>query len=229
MRRALVLIVSSLLLVSLTPLAAQAHPGRAPHAASAPSDLEMAWFVDYFSHAGPGPHPASCSGSFGFIAGGISWSISAVSYDLLSGTIPAGLGAGAVATAVQSSFDAWSGAEASAPDFAEAGGVANTVSWASLGGTGIVAATAVSYIPRTKTIVGFDMFFNDDLDWDTGGSAGAFDVQNVGTHEAGHAFGLGHVNAPKDGLETMYKLTDEGELIKQSLCTGDVAGITALY
>ena len=54
-------------------------------------------------------------------------------------------------------------------------------------------------------------------------------MQNVATHEAGHVEGLGHVNAPKDGVETMYKFTDEGETFRRKLCDGDLAGIDALY
>ena len=54
-------------------------------------------------------------------------------------------------------------------------------------------------------------------------------MQNVATHEAGHVEGLGHVNAPKDGLETMYKLTAPEETLKKTLCDGDLAGIDALY
>lgn len=210
---------------------AAARPGSP---ASQP-DIETITFVDYWSHAGPGPHPTDCSGSFRFISGGIRWPAAAVTYDLLTGTIPAGLSSGAVASAVQAALDAWTDADTdgdatNAPAFSDSGATdPDTVGWASLGTTGIVAATSVSYLPASKTITGFDLTFNSDLAWSATGAADTFDVRNVGTHEAGHAFGMDHVSAPKDGLETMYRLTAEQEVLKQTLCTGDVAGIQALY
>lgn len=140
---------------------AAARPGSP---ASQP-DIETITFVDYWSHAGPGPHPTDCSGSFRFISGGIRWPAAAVTYDLLNGTIPAGLSSGAVASAVQAALDAWTDADTdgdatNAPAFSDSGATdPDTVGWASLGTTGIVAATSVSYLPASKTITGFDITF----------------------------------------------------------------------
>lgn len=188
-------------------------------------EVETVTFVDYRIHAGPGPHPTACSGKFRFINGGIKWSATSVEYDFDVSGAPTG-----AATAVQDSFDAWSDAS-DAPVFSQSDGSDNDVFWASLGEFGPVAVTGVSFIRPTKEIVGFDMIFNSELAWSADGTpaSGEFDVQNVGTHEAGHAFGMDHVGSPADGLETMYRFTAEGETIKRTLCTGDEEGILALY
>jgi hypothetical protein len=190
--------------------------------------LETITFVDYWvpSHAGPGPHPVECSGNFKFTRGGLKWLVSSVTYDINESTIPSGLSG--AATAIGDAFDVWTSAESASPTFSE-GASSNTISWQALGTGGIVAYASISYYPATKEIVAFQMVFNSDLDWSTSGESGKFDVQNVAAHEAGHVEGLGHVNAPKDGLETMYKLTTTGETIKQTLCDGDIAGVSQLY
>jgi len=54
------------------------------------------------------------------------------------------------------------------------------------------------------------------------------DFENIATHELGHAAGMGH---PSDSCteETMYRFADFGEIKKQTLEAGDIAGIKALY
>lgn len=194
--------------------------------------IETITFVDYWepSHAGPGPHPSTCSGNFQFTQGGLKWTISSVKYNIDESSIPASLSSAAVSTALDNTFNTWEAAEASSPSFSEDNSSTNIIAWQSLGTTtGVVAFAQVSYIPPLKQIVGFQMVFNSDLSWSTSGESGKYDLQNVATHESGHVEGLDHVNAPKDGLESMYKLTATGETIKQDLCTGDTAGIQALY
>ena len=61
------------------------------------------------------------------------------------------------------------------------------------------------------------------------GDLTVMDLQNLVTHEAGHAAGLDH---PKDkgcAETTMYRFAREGETKKRTLHTGDIAGITKLY
>ncbi len=194
-------------------------------------ELETIVFVDYASHSGPGPHPEpeSCSGSFRTIQGGLHLCASASSYDLLEDTIPGELNAAAVAVAVASSFSVWSDEEPSAPVLTEASGSADTVSWAPLGTRGAVAVTSISFNPTTKVIAEFHITFNSQIDWSLDVATDTFDVQNSGTHEVGHVYGLDHVNAPKDGMETMYRFTTEEETNKRTLCDGDIAGINELY
>jgi hypothetical protein len=52
------------------------------------------------------------------------------------------------------------------------------------------------------------------------------DIQNVASHELGHAVGLGHVN---DNLLTMFPTSFAGETLKRSLGNGEQAGMNFLY
>jgi len=59
-----------------------------------------------------------------------------------------------------------------------------------------------------------------------GGSGSLFDVQNIATHEIGHAINLGHVS---DKLQSMYPSSLAGETLKRTLGNGDIRGISNLY
>ena len=56
------------------------------------------------------------------------------------------------------------------------------------------------------------------------GLSGRYDVQNIGTHEAGHTFGLGDMYEPADSEQTMYGYASTGETKKRTLEWGDRAG-----
>lgn len=118
----------------------------------------------------------------------------------------------------------------------------NEVAWASLSALGYTNAIAVTWTWRyvtTKVATEWDMVFNNDpgfawaqnnlgsADPDTAsGVAGKYDVQNIGTHEAGHAVGLDHV---REASHTMYTYGSAGEVKKRSLECGDAAGAQKLY
>ena len=53
-----------------------------------------------------------------------------------------------------------------------------------------------------------------------------FDIQNIATHEMGHAINLGHVS---DKLQSMYSTAFAGETLKRTLGNGDKAGVKNLY
>lgn len=59
-----------------------------------------------------------------------------------------------------------------------------------------------------------------------GASGSLFDVQNIATHEIGHAINLGHVS---DKLQSMYPTSFAGETLKRTLGNGDKLGETRLY
>ena len=102
--------------------------------------------------------------------------------------------------------------------------------WEPIDGPGGILATArVCGNPATKAIDGFVITIDTDDAWSVLGNPVKFDVQNVLTHEFGHVAGLGHVNAPKDGCLTMYKLAGRGETQKSILGFGDQRGMKALY
>jgi Matrixin len=180
-------------------------------------------FVDLRKNAGP-PSGTTCTNDFRLIHGGVTLGSSTVHYTI--DTSGSGLG-GSAATAVQTSFDTWHAADSASPTVSGGGG-GNTISWAPLSGS-VVASTGLSINPPTKTILSFDMVFNSNLDWSASGEAGKFDVQDVATHEAGHVYGLDHVNSPKEAAMTMYPFVSPGETLKRTLCDGDSLGLNTLY
>jgi hypothetical protein len=124
-------------------------------------------------------------------------------------------------------------------------------------GTTAIAVTTVSYDTRTGEILDADVELRGWNGQSTGttlssGSASlgeyftcaaaamvcttygeaacrARDVQNVLTHETGHALGLAHSTGVGSQTATMYAMTYMGELTKRDLDPDDVAGVCAIY
>jgi len=111
---------------------------------------------------------------------------------------------------------------------------ANEVYFASISGSSsIIAVTSVWGIwggpVSGRELVEWDQVYDDsDFDWSTSGAAGKMDFDNIGTHEIGHAVGMGHPGT-NCVQETMYAYAGFGEILKQTLNTGDINGINQLY
>jgi hypothetical protein len=105
----------------------------------------------------------------------------------------------------------------------------NTVFWGPISNRNVIAVTTIWYTRQTKQIVDADIEMNSNLPWSSSGASGAFDIQDIATHEAGHVCGLGDLyNAPASEL-TMYGYSSTGETKKTDLGTGDIMGIHVLY
>jgi hypothetical protein len=112
----------------------------------------------------------------------------------------------------------------------------NVVSWGRLG-RGIIAQTTVWYYTQTSEIVEFGMVFSTaykwgiDADGEGSGSVlvGAFDVQDIATHEAGHTLMLDDLYMSGASALTMYGYGSYGQTYARSLGTGDISGINAIY
>ena len=198
-----------------------------------PGDYDEVIFEDSETHAGPGPHPATESNKFNLVNGGIKWldTGEVVEYALVG--IPPQFQAAveaSVATLDESITTRSFVRNDASTQVNPCTGQQNTISWSSADGDGgVLAAAAACFNTKTKEIVGFRMAFDSGDLWSTTGAAGAFDVENVGTHEMGHVAGLGHRNSPKDGCLTMYKFSDRGETQKRTLGWGENLGLDKLY
>ena len=112
----------------------------------------------------------------------------------------------------------------------------NVISWGRLG-RGIIAQTTVWYNTRTLEIVEFGMVFSTAYNWgidaDMEGFAytltGAFDVQNIATHEAGHTLMLDDLYMSQASALTMYGYGSYGQTFAISLGAGDTSGVQAVY
>lgn len=98
--------------------------------------------------------------------------------------------------------------------------------------SGVIAVTVVwgyfSGPPGIREIFEFDILFDTDYEWGIG-DENKMDVQNIATHELGHGLGLGDVYEDGCSEVTMYGLSEEGELIKQTLDQPDITAIQKLY
>jgi hypothetical protein len=159
-----------------------------------------------------------------------------------SSAVAAGLDATATVASLQGGFVAWSEVNSKAPSTASHTNASstlpdtdtmdneNSILFAPLTEANTIAVTTTWYYsrgPNKGKAVEFDMVFNTNFDWSNSGAADKMDVQNITTHEAGHALGLDHSSTSPD--LTMYPYATEGETKKQSLEAGDIAGIRARY
>lgn len=92
--------------------------------------------------------------------------------------------------------------------------------------------TSISYRTDTHTITSGtitfdsgDKYFNSPTER-CGTIGNQFDMQNIATHEIGHAINLGHVS---DKLQSMYPTSFAGETLKRTLGNGDKAAVSNLY
>ena len=142
-------------------------------------------------------------------------------------------------TAVQQSFQTWEDDIGSYMDHTYMGTTNksynpydgyNIVSWGNIDGVGkILARTTIRYYVSSKEIVECDIVFDEAETWSTTGEPNKFDVQNSGTHEAGHTLSLNDLYDPADSEETMYGYGSPGETKRRDLYYGDIAGIRYIY
>ena len=111
----------------------------------------------------------------------------------------------------------------------------NIVVWGTTSGTAL-GVTYIWYNSLTKTAVELDTILNKQKPWSwTTYAAGlcanptTYDAQNILTHEIGHWLGLDDEYDSLHLNSTMYGYGSKGEIKKDTLTTGDIAGIKAIY
>jgi len=176
--------------------------------------------------------------------GPAKWSSGAFNYWINTANIPADVPASSFITYATASFQTWEDDPGSSIDFTYSGTSSNNpevqdntnvVGWGSIGGSTIARTTIwASYSTgdySSLRITETDMKFDSSKLWSaqSSGVSGRYDVQNIGTHEAGHTFGLGDMYDSEDSEQTMYGYAGMGETKKRTLEWGDLAGVAALY
>lgn len=109
----------------------------------------------------------------------------------------------------------------------------NTVSFGSISDPNVIGVTTIwgyfSGKPSNRELIEWDMLLDqDDFDWGNN-DPNKMDLENLLTHELGHAAGLGDLYDAGCTSETMYGYSTEGETSKRTLEAGDIEGITKLY
>lgn len=87
---------------------------------------------------------------------------------------------------------------------------------------------------RRKEILEFDITINSNVGWSTdltcpGHNCGALDLQNVLTHEVGHALDLYHVSEAAQAELTMAPSAAADETKKRDLGAGEILAIRRIY
>lgn len=144
----------------------------------------------------------------------------------------------AVVTAVTSSFNAWVN-DAGSFFTATYGGSTtrgsdqldgyNVVIWRTIDGVGgYLAQTKWRLDAGTGRMVEADILFDIAEQWSIGAQVGKYDVQSIGTHEAGHFCGLDDMYDSQDSAQVMYGYSSQNT-VKRALTWGDIAGIRYIY
>jgi len=107
----------------------------------------------------------------------------------------------------------------------------NEIMWSSVGEGAI--SVAVFWFSGSD-LLECDIVFDDSHIWCTDGSAGKYDIQNVGIHELGHWLNFRDLygdigDGEYDTAKTMYGYVAAGETKKRTLHLDDIAGIGWIY
>ena len=201
------------------------------------ADIAKIVFVDHKkpkSINGPAGHVCGDgTAKYATLSGGIKWKSFPVTYSIDASS--SGISTSAAETAVKAAFNTIDEEDHPGGNFFSSlpSNAKITVKWSNIDGTGsILAQTTTYYNTASKSITKADIVFDSGDKWSVNsnfgcnGGGSSFDVQDIATHEIGHAIGLGHVT---DNLLTMYKYASPGETLKSSLGIGDQRGIDRLY
>ncbi|OGC45701.1 hypothetical protein A2V49_01775 [candidate division WWE3 bacterium RBG_19FT_COMBO_34_6] len=122
-------------------------------------------------------------------------------------------------TAIQSSFQTWSSVNHSIHSFVYGGTTSRTpqaldgfndIGWIESNWPYASSAIGVNDWwfdgnPNSRQITESDIYFNGvNYSWTTTGQTGRYDVQNIATHELGHALNLQDLYGNTDGEKTLY-------------------------
>jgi hypothetical protein len=198
-------------------------------------------FKDKQAKGGKKGKPSSGNSCYSFLASGAKWKVQE-NYSV-DPTNTRGLNHATIKSIINGNIENWEtaagnsnifGSEVAGSDFNLGLDGKNEVFFADVDSPGAIAITEVWGIfsgkPKNRRLVEWNMVFDDvDFDWsaEAVGIVGKMDFDNIGNHEMGHAFGMGHSGSCTD--ETMYAYSTEGETKKRSLEAGDIAGIISLY
>jgi len=143
--------------------------------------------------------------------------------------------------ALQSALQVWSDVSASKFSFVY-GGTTTSTAYGVADGTNLILFGPLNepgyedtlglntfFFWTTGQLIDSDIIFNTNYTWGTDGSAGIYDVQNIGTHELGHSLSLDDLYNGADSEITMYGYGSSGETKKKTLHQDDMDGITYLY
>lgn len=197
-------------------------------------ELERVDFIHYLKPEGAGkPASASC-----YKLLGVKWSTLPVSYVINPDNMQ-GLSEGFITSAISASAETWDAAtskelfnNASSTNTAQYGiqDYQNAIAFGDYPSDNVIAVTSVWYTRVGKQIVEFDQLYNTRFSWgDAMLDSSKMDLENIATHELGHAAGLDDIYSTTCSNVTMYGYSGYGEIKKRNLEQPDVNGLQKIY
>jgi hypothetical protein len=168
-------------------------------------------------------------------------------YRLNTSSVPASVGSENLGDIAKRAFDVWS--TASGVIFNMTGATSinrarydgqNIITWGRTSGSAL-GVTYTMYYPSSGEVVEVDTIMNQKFPWNwvdqqnlpEGKSNCAYmdsyDAQDILTHELGHWMGLNDHYTSDYVNNTMYGFGSKGEMKKNTLTAGDIAGIANIY
>jgi hypothetical protein len=220
------------------------------------ANLKLRVFVHQVKPGKPAPTPQQTCQNISLadpdsssVVAGAGWKMpSTWVYRLNPNSVPASVGSANLEAIAGNSFAAWNGPLGGAVSISK--GANTTVNKATLDGQNVVtwgrtsaSALAVSYIwynqvtgalTEVDTIMNqrYSWYWSNPILWQAGSVCaylGVYDAQNIMTHEFGHTVGLDDEYTAEFQNNTMYGYGSLGEVKKNTITTGDSAGVNALY
>lgn len=163
-------------------------------------------------------------------------------YNLNPNNVPALVGSSNWSLITENSFNVWENAISNQVNVNR--GTDTTVTRKGLDGQNIVAwgsapgsALGVTYIwynPVTMEAIELDTILNKKFVWTWSGTStcaytNSYDAQNILTHETGHWFGLDDEYASAYTNNTMYGYGFKMDAKGDTLTSGDISGVQAIY
>jgi hypothetical protein len=106
----------------------------------------------------------------------------------------------------------------------------NSIMFGTYSNSKVIAVTYAWVNRASKQLVEFDILFNVYYSWGNAlDDSALMDLQNIATHELGHAFNLNDIYDQSKSALTMYGYSNEGDTAKRTLELGDIAGIQAVF
>lgn len=197
-------------------------------------DIERVNFVHYVKPANPAkpPKAETC-----YKLMGVKWTEFPVNYSINS-LNQEGLNESFVLSAISTSAETWDSATSKELFGNYDTGTAqygvrdyiNAIDFGAYPQSGVIAVTSVWYTRVGKKIVEFDIRFNDYWEWgNADNNQNVMDLQNIATHELGHAVGLSDIYSDSCSYVTMFGYSTEGDTIKRDLAQPDITGLQKMY
>ena len=163
-------------------------------------------------------------------------------YSLNVSSVPSSVGGSNLPTIASKVFSDWQGASGGNVSFSQGANTTvdrsrydgrNIVTWGRTSGSSL-GVTYIRYLTLSGLVVDVDTIMNKRVPWswsnsDTCANTNTYDAENILTHEIGHWMGLDDTYSAAYVDNTMYGYGSKGEVKKNTLTTGDVAGVVAIY